>query len=691
MMALFAFQAASLPLHPIELLGDKAAALKPVAGFSGDASKLGSNRSASPAIAIVRRRKSERSARAESSGGAFNPSHRNNSVDDDETRALQMKGRGVGMCKVTRGSSSATAATRTEEEVNVEWEEAMAKMKRLQNGSDIRGVALAGESGREVNLAPAEAFYLGAAFGEWVLQKHGGRRVSLGRDPRVTGPSLLAAAAAGLKSVGCSVADMHIATTPACFMSTILPVNGRVAFDASVMLTASHLPYTRNGFKFFTSEGGLNVSDIESICNVAALNSVKFPARCLDAEKAGLETVNFMAVYSAHLRDVIRKGVNHPTHYHLPLQGFKVAVNAGNGSGGFFAHDVLQELGADTSASVNLEPDGMFPNHTPNPEDKKAMAVTRGAVMESKADLGVVFDTDVDRSGVVDSSGNVINGNRLIALMASIVLSEHPGSLIVTDARTSDGVSKFIAEIGGMHCLYRVGYRNVINKGIDLNEQFGAETHLMMETSGHGALKENYFLDDGAYMAVKIVIEMVRMRLRGSQEGIGGLIKDLEEPQDDVELRVGILSKPQDVKQRGAQLIESFRRFVVGGGAPGWRLSECGDCWVSDGCLADFDEGQSPKSSHSVDYEPPSGIDAHMYRAEIYDARSGASGWVHMRQSIHNPNFAINMQSSRPGGCHGFAKILLERFFLVNNNAYELDVLEVEKYVAKIPKEENNF
>lgn len=171
-------------------------------------------------------------------------------------------------------------------------------------------------------------------------------------------------------------------------------------------------------------------------------------------------------------------------------------MNAGNGSGGFFTWDVLDKLGADTFGSLHLNPDGMFPNHIPNPEDKKAMGLTREAVLDHSADLGIVFDTDVDRSGVVDSKGNPINGDRLIALMSAIVLREHPSTTIVTDARTSVGLSQFIADRGGRHCLYRVGYRNVIDKGIQLNKD-GIDTQLMMEVSGHGALKENHFLDDG--------------------------------------------------------------------------------------------------------------------------------------------------------------------------------------------------
>ncbi|CAK7326753.1 unnamed protein product [Dovyalis caffra] len=112
------------------------------------------------------------------------------------------------------------------------------------------------------------------------------------------------------------------------------------------------------------------------------------------------------------------------------------------------------------------------------------------------ADLRIVFDTDVNRSGVVDKEGNPINGDRLIALMSAIVLREHRGTTIVIDAHTSMGLTRFIIDKGGQHYLYRVGYRNVIDKGVQLNKD-DIESHLMMETSGHGALKENYFIDDG--------------------------------------------------------------------------------------------------------------------------------------------------------------------------------------------------
>ncbi|XP_015160978.1 phosphomannomutase/phosphoglucomutase isoform X2 [Solanum tuberosum] len=515
-------------------------------------------------------------------------------------------------------------------------DEEMDKIRRLQNGSDVRGVALQGEKGRSIDLTPPAVEAIAESFGEWVIKGLNNKEkvvmVSLGKDPRISGNTLSVAVFSGLSRAGCMVFDMGLATTPACFMSTILPP---CQYDASIMMTASHLPYTRNGLKFFTKKGGLTSVEVEEICEEAA-----------------------------------RKYANRFTKVSttLPTRPTKIIVNAGNGSGGFFTWDVLDKLGADTFGSLHLNPDGMFPNHIPNPEDKIAMSLTRAAVLENNADLGIVFDTDVDRSGVVDSEGNPINGDRLIALMSAIVLKEHPGTTIVTDARTSMALTKFITNKGGQHCLYRVGYRNVIDKGVNLNKD-GVETHLMMETSGHGALKENHFLDDGAYMVVKIIIEMVRMKLEGSEKGIGSLIKDLEEPLESAELRMVVLSEPRYAKAKAFEAIEAFRTYIEQGSLPGWELDACGDCWVSDGCLVDTNDD-------------PTAIDAYMYRAKVSSEGNEEHGWVHLRQSIHNPNIAVNMQSTVPGGCQYMAKVLRDRFLLPSGMDKILDVTQIDKYAT---------
>ena len=126
--------------------------------------------------------------------------------------------------------------------------------------------------------------------------------------------------------------------------------------------------------------------------------------------------------------------------------GLHIVVDAGNGVGGFYADQVLAPLGADVSGSQFLEPDGMFPNHIPNPENKGAIDAASKMVLDSSADLGLIFDTDVDRMGCIGATGQEINRNTLVALAAAIVLEDHPGTTVVTDSLTSDGLRTFIEQ-----------------------------------------------------------------------------------------------------------------------------------------------------------------------------------------------------------------------------------------------------
>ena len=383
----------------------------------------------------------------------------------------------------------------------------MMDWKKLQNGSDIRGIAMEGVKDEHVNLTPKVVHTLGRSFVYWLLkQGYSGIRVAVGTDSRVTGPELKEAFIHGLLSMGAEVVDCSMASTPAMFM-TIVSENVRA--KAGVMLTASHLPFNRNGIKFFTAKGGLDKKDITDILEMAEKDD--FP----ENKAGGIPvSLNFIDEYATFLVDYIRKGANNQQTYNFPLKGLKIIVDAGNGAGGFFAEKVLSELGADIRGSQFLDPDGYFPNHIPNPENDEAMKSVCNAVKESKADLGIIFDTDVDRAAIVDSNGNPINRNHLIALISAVILSEHPGSIIVTDSITSEGLTKFIEEdLKGIHHRFKRGYKNVINEAIRLNAEH-KECFLAIETSGHAALKENYFLDDGAYLVAKLLVEMARLNVQ---------------------------------------------------------------------------------------------------------------------------------------------------------------------------------
>ncbi len=494
--------------------------------------------------------------------------------------------------------------------------------KKLQNGSDIRGVALEGIEGQHVNLTESVCKDIGRGFALW-LQKTAGKndlRVAVGRDSRLSGETLCGWLCQSMVAQGIQVTDFGMASTPAMFMAT---VTEGYAFDGTVMITASHLPFNRNGFKFFTNRGGLEKGDIKEILEYAASDaSTGLPA-------GKLEGGAFMDTYAAILADKIRAA----TSEEKPLEGFKIVVDAGNGAGGFYTSKVLEPLGADTTGSRYLDPDGSFPNHIPNPEDKEAMKSITEAVAEVKADLGIIFDTDVDRAGAVLSDGSELNRNRIIAMLSAILLREHPGTTIVSDSITSTGLAKFIEEKGGVHHRFKRGYRNVINESIRLNNE-GADSQLAIETSGHGAFKENYFLDDGAYIVTKLLIELAR----GKKEGytLESLIASLEEPVESVEFRMNILL--EDFKPYGQQVIDDLAAYAAA--KEGWSLA--------------------PSNYEGV-------------RVNL-DAEHG-NGWFLLRLSLHDPLLPLNIESEEAGGAKKIAGELAG--FIANYDKLEASKLMV--------------
>lgn len=343
----------------------------------------------------------------------------------------------------------------------------VAGLHGLQNGSDVRGTALSlAPAHAAVTLTPAHAREIAAAFARHArrrlrLDEGAVVRFAIGRDSRLSGEELAQAVAEGAAGEGAEVTDFGMATTPAMFMCTVLEGH---EYDCAVMLTASHLPPDRNGLKFFTKYGSTDKKDVRAILDDAAGKAGERGGELMGKPAVApvVKRFEFIPVYAQHLVDLIRAGCDHPENRERPLTGFKIVVDAGSGAAGFFASQVLEPLGADVVGQF-LEPDGTFPHHIPNPEDKKAMQMTIDTTLKSGADLGVIFDTDVDRSGVVDSSGRGINRNALIALLTRIVLRENPGSTVVTDSVTSNGLKRFIESYGGKHYRYRKGYKVPFN------------------------------------------------------------------------------------------------------------------------------------------------------------------------------------------------------------------------------------
>ena len=526
--------------------------------------------------------------------------------------------------------------------------------KALQNGSDIRGVAMEG-FGKPVNLTDKAVYCIGVSFVRYISSKtslpSGQVTIALGHDSRLTGPKLTHILSKAISDAGAKVKIVGLASTPAMFKAT----NSHYGLgQASIMVTASHLPMERNGMKFFLHENGLDKENITEILNFAQKlydNNVETaisvnvaqaledfngfdsvtetqdlkPCPSVEATSFFMETYAkllrrdiFKAYYGFYGKTLKEAGFSHGHSYLEPkiLQGIKIAVDAGNGAGGFFASHVLAPLGADVSGSQFLEPDGNFPNHIPNPEDATAISSISEAVLTTNSDLGIIFDTDVDRASAIGASGKEINRNKMIALIASLMKLNScyntENATIVTDSVTSDQLSAFLErDLGFTHLRYKRGYKNVINKANEINTN-GGNAPLAMETSGHGALQENSMLDDGAYLAALIIAGQAFL-LKEKNQSVEDLIDAMGEPLESAEFRLAI--DDENFKEIGQAAINHLRAQAEEGLIVGASIVEPN----YEGVRIAFDCPQ-------------------------------AKGWALLRLSLHDPLLPLNIEASNQGG-----------------------------------------
>lgn len=472
---------------------------------------------------------------------------------------------------------------------------------KLKSGTDIRGRAIASDTAPAI-LTEKAVVDLACAFALWISRRTDSARcrLAIGRDSRITGAAFQIAIINALRYAGLEIYDCGMFSTPAAFLTTQFP---SMKADGSIMITASHHPSDINGLKFFTPDGGVNS---EQLCEIIALaeKGDKLPVTATSA----VVRRDFLRLYCDAISDMMRKG----TGLFMPFRGMKIAVDAGHGAGGFFATRILKPLGADISPSQFLEPDGTFPAHPPNPENKEAMESLKNRVLDTGADIGIIFDADADRCAVVASDGTEINRCALIALASAMILPEHDGATVVTDSVTTEGLRKFIEAHGGVQKRFKRGYRNVIDEAKRLCAM-GVDAPLAIESSGHVAFSEHYFLDDGAYFIAKILVAFANLRKRGGK--LTDLIEGLESPAEEGDIRLSFVTD-------------------------GWR--ELADKITSR--LNGLSERLLKLSSDN--YE---GVRAYV---------SHADGYFIVRTSVHDPVLPIYIESNKTGGVKSIARFL---------------------------------
>lgn len=479
-------------------------------------------------------------------------------------------------------------------------------IKKLKSGSDIRGVALDGVEGEEITLTNETVERICQAFAEWISNKNNvplsSITIAVGHDCRLSASRIKNVAINTFRDIGVDVYDCSLASTPAMYMSISV-----LSCTAAIQITASHHPFNRNGFKFFTVNGGVSESDINEILDLAENDMFPVSDKC-----GNVRSINLMDYYSENLRQIIKKGLDLDDPQ--PLKELKIVVDAGNGAGGFFAEKVLKPLGANIEGSIFLEPDGRFPNHVPNPEDAEAMKYIADATVKSSADLGIIFDTDVDRAAFVDSDGREISKNRFIALASALALKNNPGGVIVTDSVTSDYLKSFIDKLGGLAFRYKRGYNNVISMAKRINEK-GTNCPLAIESSGHAAFKENGFLDDGAFLAAKIIIELVNRKRAG--ENLQDIIKDLIDAKEQLCLRIPVRATNEEVQSM----------------------------------LVDLKNYADSNKLFSLDKDNIEGV-----RINFNSKRQ--NGWILLRKSIHDPVMVLYIESYTTNGVRAILNLV---------------------------------
>jgi len=333
---------------------------------------------------------------------------------------------------------------------------------------DIRGVVP-----ESINEAMAQA--LGCAFGTLALRE-GQTAVAVGRDGRLSGPTLSAALMRGLASAGIEVIDIGMATTPMLYFAA------NTLCASGIQVTGSHNPKDYNGFKMLLAGRAIYGDEIQTLRRLMEDESWQLQAggsvRCVDV----------LADYQARIVGGIALA-----------RPMKIVVDSGNGVAGASAPGILRAIGCEVTELLS-EVDGNFPNHHPDPSKPENLRDVVAALKAGDAEIGLAFDGDGDRLGIVTKEGNTIYPDRQMMLFARDVLTRAPGGTIIFDVKCSQQLAPTIAAAGGVPLMFKTGHSLIKAKMKEIGSPLGGEM------SGHIFFKERWYgFDDGTYAACRLL------------------------------------------------------------------------------------------------------------------------------------------------------------------------------------------
>ncbi|MBM3310231.1 MAG: phosphomannomutase/phosphoglucomutase [Candidatus Aminicenantes bacterium] len=362
---------------------------------------------------------------------------------------------------------------------------------------DIRGVV-------DQDLDPAVVTTLGRAFGTYV-RRQGYRQVAVGRDCRLSSPAYARAIAAGLRSTGCSVTDIGVVPTPLLYFASFYKNK-----EAGVMITGSHNPPEYNGFKMMVGKDTLYGPTIQDLYRLIGEDAL------IDDAEGGFEALDLIPEYEAYVLGLVKLA--------RPL---RVVVDAGNGTAGVVAVPVFRKLGCEV-IDIFCDMDGTFPNHHPDPTLPEAMDSLVRKVLETKADLGIAYDGDGDRIGVVDDEGHLIWGDQLLILFARDILARVPGAAVISEVKATKVLYEEVARLGGRPVMWKTGH-SLIKKKIKEEKAL-----LAGEMSGHMFFADRWFgFDDAVYASVRTAELLARSPVK-----LSGMLASIPKTYSTPEIRI---------------------------------------------------------------------------------------------------------------------------------------------------------
>ncbi len=338
---------------------------------------------------------------------------------------------------------------------------------------DIRGIV--GET-----LSEKDAYALGRVFATTLI-RNGGQSVAVARDGRKSSPGLEKALVEGLTASGADVVQLGLGPTPMLYFGV-----KHLNLDAGIMVTGSHNPPTHNGFKMVMLDTPYYGDDITALGTLAASGDV------LDGA-GSVASHDIKDAYTARLAADYKSS-----------KGLKVVWDAGNGAAGDILTALVKKLpGEHTCLFADI--DGTFPNHHPDPTVAENLVDLQNAVARNNADLGIAFDGDGDRIGVIDRRGRIVWGDQLLAILSRDVLRRIPGATIIADVKASQVLFDEVTRLGGTALMWRTGHSLIKSK----MKETGAP--LAGEMSGHMFFADGYYgFDDGLYCAVRLLNDLAQ-------------------------------------------------------------------------------------------------------------------------------------------------------------------------------------